>query len=187
VKINDTPAGDTTLQFYPAIAVDPYDNIHVVWHDTRGRSRYWIGQYYAYSTNYGTTWSANERISDTVAYTNIFIGDYTACAASNRYVYALWCDCRNGQNNPDIYFSYRNNPIGIKEIKNIDSDQSPLRIFFTNPCKNKNEIIYSPADAELRIYRADGRKVEDISRPGVYFIVLKKGDDFLCKKLVKIR
>ncbi len=107
VKINDTPSGDTTLQFYPWMAVDPDDRIHVVWHDTREGSRYEIAQYYAYSTDGGSTWSTNQRVSDTVAYTDIFIGDYTASAADSQYVYALWCDCRNGSNNPDIFFSKR--------------------------------------------------------------------------------
>jgi|GEM_PF-1353992 len=105
IKINDTPAGDTTLQFYPWLAVDPQDRLHVVWHDTRQGSRYDIAQYYAYSTDGGLTWSTNQRVSDTLAYTNCFIGDYTATAAGSEYVYALWCDCRNGSQNPDIFFS----------------------------------------------------------------------------------
>ncbi|GEM_PF-5249826 len=104
VKVNDTPAGDTTKQFYPWLAVDPFDRIHVTWHDTRtGGGR--LGQYYSYSTDFGLTWSENQRVSDTAVYSSTFIGDYTACAADSYYVYVLWCDARRAPDNPDIFFS----------------------------------------------------------------------------------
>ncbi|MFB0509969.1 MAG: sialidase family protein, partial [bacterium] len=119
VKVNDTPSGDTTKQFYPWMAVDPYDRIHVVWHDTReegGR----LAQYYAYSTDLGNTWSSNYRASDTAVYASTFIGDYTACAADNYYVYALWCDARTAPGNPDIFFSkamhQQNRDVGVQSI-----------------------------------------------------------------------
>ncbi|MEO0185429.1 MAG: hypothetical protein ABIL22_07880 [candidate division WOR-3 bacterium] len=186
VKINDTPAGDTTLQFYPWVAVDPNDNIHVVWHDTRGRSRYWIGQYYAYSTNYGTTWSTNQRISDTVAYANAFIGDYTACTAGGQYIAALWCDCRNGQTNPDIYFSRCLNQIGVEEITKNKTVQYGLKLIFPNPFTRGSRIVYYPADAQLTIYQIDGQKVDAIQRPGIYFVQLKKDRNIITRKLIKI-
>ncbi|MEO0095483.1 MAG: hypothetical protein ABIL66_06280 [candidate division WOR-3 bacterium] len=186
VKVNDTPAGDTTLQFYPWIAVDPNDNIHVVWHDTRGRSRYWIGQYYAYSTNYGTTWSVNQRVSDTVAYANTFIGDYTACTAGSQYIAALWCDCRNGQTNPDIYFSRCLNQIGVEEFAKNKSIKSELQLLFQNPFTKRSKIMYHPSDAELSIYRIDGQKVSSVTVPGVYFVQLKKDNHIIIRKLVKI-
>jgi len=118
VKVNDTPSGDTTKQFYPWMAVDPYDRIHAVWHDTRAGAR--IGQYYAYSTDFGQTWSANIRASDTAAAASTFIGDYTACAADSHFVYALWCDARNGSGNPDIFFTkgmhQQNRDVGVEII-----------------------------------------------------------------------
>lgn len=118
VKVNDTPANDTTHQFYTWMAVDPYDRIHVVWHDTRAGGR--IGQYYAYSTDFGQTWSQNYRASDTAAYANTFIGDYTACAADSHFVYALWCDARRAPDNPDVFFTkamyQQNRDVGVEMI-----------------------------------------------------------------------
>jgi hypothetical protein len=104
VKVNDTPTNDTTLQFYPGLAVDPLDRVHVTWHDTRAGGNV-IGQYYAYSTDRGLTFSPNYRVSDTSTLTGTFIGDYNACAADSNYVYALWCDTRRGSSNPDAMFS----------------------------------------------------------------------------------
>lgn len=105
VRLNDTPDPDTTKQFYPWLAVDPYDRLHAIWHDTRaGANR--IAQYYAYSTDYGVTWSQNYRVSDTAVYASTFIGDYNACAADSFRVYGLWCDARTAPSNPDVFHSH---------------------------------------------------------------------------------
>ncbi|OGC43632.1 hypothetical protein A2Y85_04200 [candidate division WOR-3 bacterium RBG_13_43_14] len=186
VKINDTPAGDTTLQFYPWMAVDPSDNIHVVWHDTRGHSRYYIGQYYAYSSDQGITWSANQRVSDTVAYTGTFIGDYTASAASAGYIYALWCDCRNGSSNPDVFFSKTQNLVSVKEDQIVTNPKIDFMLNFPNPFTRSSRIIYSPSDAELRFYQADGRRVKELNARGIYFVRLKKDGQSITRKLIMI-
>jgi len=125
VKVNDTPSGDTTLQFYPWIAVDPYDRLHVAWHDTR-RGGNNIGQYYAYSTDLGSTWSANYRVSDTVSLTSTFIGDYNACAADSRHVYVLWSDARNGASNPDAYFSRALHPAPLPDDAGVAAIIAPV-------------------------------------------------------------
>ncbi len=187
IKVNDTPSGDTTLQFYPWMAVDPYDRIHIVWHDTREGDRTQIGQYYAYSTDYGLTWSPNERVSDLTAIANTFIGDYTASAADSSFIYALWCDCRNGDTNPDIFFSKRPNDIGIRENETKSlSFRSSMNITFPNPFTRNAKFEFQPEDAELKIYQADGRRVDRISTKGVYFLILKKGEQAITKKLVCI-
>ena len=119
IKVNDTPSGDATRQFYPWMAVDPYDRIHVVWHDSRAPGNA-LAQYYSYSIDFGQTWSPNIRASDTAAAASTFIGDYTACAADSYFVYALWCDTRNGSGNPDIFFSkamqQQNRDVGVDMI-----------------------------------------------------------------------
>ena len=185
VEVNDTPSTDTTKQFYPWLAVDPFDRIHVVWHDTRAGGR--IGQYYAYSTDFGTTWSRNYRASDTAVYASTFIGDYTACAADSYYVYALWCDARRGSANPDVFFSKARTPVQIIEAlapglkKKLD-----MGISFPNPCQNIMDITFWPKDARLSIYEASGRKINKIETKGIYFLELKKGNHVITKKLIKI-
>ncbi len=187
VKIVDVPSGDNTLQFYPWIAVDPYDGIHVTWHDTREGSVYDVAQYYAYSTDYGITWSPNQRLSDVDAYTDEFIGDYTACAADSNYAYALWCDCRNGSTNPDIFFSKAPNAAGVKETYVVNEKESPLKLSFTNPFSSSSKITYWPGDAKLSIYQADGRKIDKLGGTGVYFLILEKDNQTITRKLVKIK
>ncbi len=186
VKINDTPGGDTTLQFYPYIAIDPNDNIHAVWYDTRGGNRNYVAFYYSYSTNGGTTWQTNQRVSDGRYLTSTFIGDYSTCAVDANYVYALWCDCRNGASNPDAYFAKAVNPVGIKEQEASAGPKSVLRMEFPNPGTTRSKIHFQPTDALLSLYQTDGRRVSGLNHSGIYFAVLQKGGVSICRKLVVV-
>lgn len=187
VMVNDAAVGDTSLQFYPWLAVDPQDRLHVVWHDTREGHREMIAQYYAYSTDSGSTWSANQRVSETAAFADIFIGDYTACVADSNFVHAVWCDCRNGAYNPDIFHSKRINDVAVREYLTRRQETSNLALSFPTPFTDNARITYKPADAELCIYQADGRRVDELAMQGVYFVVLRKDNESICKKLVKIQ
>ncbi len=186
VKINDTPSGDVSLQFYPWLTVDSRDRLHVVWHDTRDGHNEIVGQYYAYSTDSGSTWSANERISDTSTYADVFIGDYTTCASDSHYIHAVWCDCRNGPYNPDIFYSKRINDVAVWEHVVRRREATDLVLFFPTPFTDNARITYRPADAELTIYQTDGRRVNEPAAQGVYFVVLRKDNKSISKKLVKI-
>jgi len=104
VKINDTQAPDGTHQFFPWLAVDPFDRIHVAWHDSRAGSNR-VGQYYSWSDDSGATWAANIRVSDSAYQASTFLGDYNACQADSNRVHVLWCDCRNGSSDPDVFYS----------------------------------------------------------------------------------
>lgn len=184
VQINDVQTG---LQFYPFMAIDGNDYIHATWHDTREGTTTNIAQYYAFSTDYGLTWSTNERLSDTVASTSTFIGDYTACAVDDNYVYACWCDCRNGSMNPDIFFSTRQNNIGVFEhnIAVVPATHG-LQLSFPNPYTDQGYISYSPHDAELSFFTVDGRRIEKPINSGIYFVQLRKGNHSVTKKLIKV-
>ncbi len=186
VMVNDVAVGDTSLQFYPWLVVDPQDRLHAVWHDTREGHREIIAQYYAYSTDSGSTWSVNERISDTAAFADVFIGDYTAAAVGSSFVHAAWCDCRNGSSNPDIFHSKRINDVAVREYVTRRHRTAPLTLSFPTPFTTNARIIYKPADAELTIYQSDGRRVEEINTAGVYFVLLRKGTQSVTKKLVRI-
>lgn len=185
VRVNDVQTG---LQFYPFIAIDDQDIIHATWHDTREGSTTDVAQYYAYSTDQGQTWSTNERLSDTVSNTQTFIGDYTACAADGNYIYACWCDCRSGSTNPDVFFSKRVNDIGILEQEFVQNpDVSGLCLVFPNPYTDKDKIRFSPSDAQLSIFTVDGRRINEPTTAGIYFIKLQKEGRSITKKLIKVK
>jgi hypothetical protein len=45
---------------------------------------------------------------------------------------------------------------------------------------------FTPYDAEVTIYTADGREVEQLGPSGIYFVNVRKGGQSLTKKLIKI-
>ncbi len=77
----------------PSIAVSD-TNVHVVWCDVRDGS--WE-TYYTRSTDSGTTWGTDTRLSD-VPDGSI----YCSIAATGNDVHVLWCDERDG--NSEIYY-----------------------------------------------------------------------------------
>lgn len=60
---------------------------------------------YQYSSDSGATFSPSIRISDT-SFTSLadFMGEYHICLSDSQYLYAIWTDGRNGDDN-DLYFS----------------------------------------------------------------------------------
>ncbi|HIE05204.1 MAG TPA: exo-alpha-sialidase [bacterium (Candidatus Stahlbacteria)] len=186
IKINDNQSSPS-IQFYSWLSVDPQDRLHVIWHDSREGGVNDLAQYYAYSTDQGLSWSQNYRVSDTVAYAGTFIGDYNACASDANNVYGLWCDCRNGASNPDIFFSKAPNPVWVEENQiEAKPRKTNMILSFPNPFTNRSQIDYWPRDAQLEIYQQDGRRVKELGARGIYFLILRKDGQLLQKKLVKI-
>ena len=60
---------------------------------------------YQYSPDSGATFNPSMRVSDT-SFTSLadFMGEYHVCVSDSQYLYAIWTDGRNGDDN-DLYFS----------------------------------------------------------------------------------
>jgi len=102
VRVNDDETG--RFQFFPAIAVDPEGNLHMIWGDTRddpAELSYHI--YYSCSKDKGETWEFNSRVSDFPSNPNYafprgrYIGDYFSIKAIEDDVYITWADSRLGE------------------------------------------------------------------------------------------
>jgi BNR repeat-containing family member len=94
-----TPAQRLTwtfgYSFGPAVAIDSGDTIHVVWYDnTPGNSEI----YYKRSTNGGTSWSVNQRLTWTAGYSS----DPSIAVDSGGSLHVVWCDDTPG--NDEIYY-----------------------------------------------------------------------------------
>jgi hypothetical protein len=98
IKINDDVG--TARQMMPMMAVDPGGGIHVAFYDRR--TGYWDIRY-SRSLDKGLSFEANLRVSDASFYGEYFMGDYMGIRADANYVYIVWSDGRDG--NQDIYFS----------------------------------------------------------------------------------
>jgi hypothetical protein len=109
VRVNDDEG--LSLQFFPAMTVDPEGKIHLMWADMRDdptQIRYHI--YYSSSGDGGKTWGFeleelgyrvnDTRVTDFHSNPNrgfpygLFIGDYFGIAASSEDVYMVWPDTR---------------------------------------------------------------------------------------------
>ena len=111
VKVNDD-AG-SAYQFFPAIAVTPDGRVGVSWYDTRrDGTNHKTDQFFAASTNGGTSFGANFRITtaqsdETVGGFNANqYGDYEGLdAGPTNHFGAVWCDSRPGNLNEELYFA----------------------------------------------------------------------------------
>ncbi|MBE0478719.1 exo-alpha-sialidase [Candidatus Aerophobetes bacterium] len=115
VRLNDDRS--QSLQFFPAVDVDPKGIIHVMWGDMRddpSQTKYHI--YYTRSYDKGKSWGfeieelglkvRDTRVTDFPSNPNrgfpygLFIGDYFAIQATEEDVYMVWADTRLGEFGP---------------------------------------------------------------------------------------
>ncbi|UCG93447.1 MAG: T9SS type A sorting domain-containing protein [candidate division WOR-3 bacterium] len=109
---------DDSASWYPSVAVSG-SIVHVVWPDNRHGDTSEI--YYKRSTDNGTTWETDIRLTD-----NPSESREPSVAVSGSYVHAVWHDSRDG--NWEIY--YKRNPTGnpieaplILNVTDIPDDQ----------------------------------------------------------------
>ncbi len=109
VRINDDPIDSTRNQGNPDLQYDESrGRLYAVWQDARN-GNYDI--YFAYSTDGGNTWSANQRLNDDAGTAHqmepsIIVGPSIDDLLPDR-VYVVWQDQRNG--NDDVYLVRSNN------------------------------------------------------------------------------
>ncbi len=105
---NYVPEGQ---RWYPAIAVDPFSNVHVVWHDPISGN---MDILYAFRSGATGLWTPYIKINDDGGTTNQGDPRIGVDAAGNAY--ALWVDWRNENDtvwNTDIYFAVRDCVTGV--------------------------------------------------------------------------
>jgi len=103
VKVNDDPAGYSTGQFWPSLDVAPDGRLDIMWYDKRDDPNK-VGVYYSSSSDGGTNWSPNVKVTDlTAGFTpsNDYAGDYNGIVALNEKSQVIWMDNRIG--NQEIY------------------------------------------------------------------------------------
>lgn len=112
-RLNDDAT--TTDQFFPAITVNADNVVAASWYDRRldPANNWYFDRYMAISTDGGTTWGPNQRVSDVSSPVWIddlpaycYHGDYDQMESTPTAIYVLWSDDRDfygGHNDSDIY------------------------------------------------------------------------------------
>ena len=169
-----------------ALTVGPTGSLHVIWTDYRDGNR---EIYYKRSTDEGTTWEADLRLTSDPA------GSSTpSVAVSGIIVHVLWADLRPG--NSEIFYK-RNptgNPSGIetgsepgKEIKepSLKVFPNPFTSFARIPGREQEDFaLYDVSGRQVGIYK--GSRIGEGLSPGVYFLRPESGDTKPLR-IVKVR
>jgi hypothetical protein len=163
VRVNDDLG--TAWQWFGTMSVAPTGRIDAVWLDTRNDpGGYDSSLYYSFSTDGGTTWSDDERLSD--AFDPHLgwpqqnkMGDYFHMVSDEQGFRLAWAATFNGEQ--DVYF-------GRKIVGAVAADEGPDARAVTllrsdpNPFRESATIRYRvPQDGyvTLRVYDALGRRV----------------------------
>ena len=127
IRVNDDSGSVNQLD--PAIAYDRTRNrIYVVWQDGRNTD---YDIYFAYSDDYGDTWSTNERISfDPPNSPTADQMNPSIAVGPSGSVYVVWQDQRNG--NDDIYLARADYVGGNLVWVDGDNDGTPDNYFVTD-------------------------------------------------------
>ncbi len=118
--INDITAGGQCKGW---AHFDAYGGLHVIYYHTPDWPTTTSSLFelrYQYSSDSGATFNPSIRVSDT-NFTSLadFMGEYHICVSDSQYLYAIWTDGRNGDDN-DLYFSRALlSAFSIKEVPQV--------------------------------------------------------------------
>lgn len=215
VRVNDDP-GNGADQFLPAVAVDEQGTVHVAFLDRRlDPNNLLYDVYYTSSSDFGTTWSPNVRVSNVSSDPSEpgvagQIGNCLGIAAWSGNIIITWTDARNG--NTDVYAS-RMIETGITEEPAPLPGDINLDYLYPNPFNSSVEIKYSSNSVRrVRVDMVDllGRNVVNLfdgacqagsnsltwsgrnsngqsAGSGVYFVRLAVDNQTLLKKAVLLK
>lgn len=190
-RINDDTLNNRRDQFHPWMTVDSHGNIHACWLDRRlDPANMFMDCYYSFSTDGGTTWAKNQRVSTVSsdprlvpkrgrpwrpempladALPSEWLGEYIGIAAADTlHVYPVWTDTRNG--NQDAFGARPDNLTGaFEEPGPIGREPALLSLrAFPNPARKGCEIrlgLLSPQPVRLTIYDVQGRLIRSFPTP----------------------
>ena len=200
VRVNDDPT-TSAYQWFGTMSVAPDGRIDAVWLDTRDNPGSDLSAlYYAYSTDQGSSWSANEKLSDTfdphVGYPDQYkMGDYFDMVSFDDGAYLAWANTLNGEE--DVYFSYIVPPVA-STVGGVSA--SPQFSIYPNPANDLLRINAGKVPSQIEIFSVPGQKVLEttISKPtqeinisalpaGIYFIKWNYGGNNQgVKKLIRL-
>ncbi len=143
--------GNNPDQFYPSIAIDSDNELHVTYADmgVNNLNTYQYQTMHLYSRDQGVTWIGPIAVASVAASSNAkFEGDYYDIATSGQRIIPIWTDQRNGGD--DIYaaVSYQS-PSPPQYLKATSVTASSVQISWTPP-----GLLGIPSTANYKIYRA---------------------------------
>jgi hypothetical protein len=149
VKVNDGSSADVN---WPNLAMDSSGTLYLVWGDSRNGSD---DIYFAKSTNGGTTWSANTKVSDDSGSVNAWSPSLVVDSSDNLYV--TWTDNRGG--NWDNYFAKSINggttwstSVKVNDDVSSTTNGRPSKLVIDN--SGNLHLVWSTANGGSDLYSA---------------------------------
>jgi hypothetical protein len=173
----------------PSVAASG-SNVHIVRNSGPGTSANDV--YYLRSTNGGTTWGPDTRLTHTDTTAN-----NPSVAVAGRKVHVVWWDWRNGTWAGEIYYKRdpTGNPSGVEEVSQnanfkfqnakLTITPNPFISFTTVPGHERESFaLYDVSGRKAGTY--PGSRIGEGLRAGVYFLKAE-GQDAMPVRVVKLR
>lgn len=197
---------DSLTVMHRAVASDILaegNNLHLVWEDDRNGFDNNFEIYYRMSTDLGRSWGPEERLTNANNWSR-----HPSLACDGRYLHLFWFDLRDDPNNivGEIYYKRKDLNVGIKQEIGRISNSSNLILDCPTILVNNSLIRYDLGknkNGEINLIDVTGRvigtvPVHQISgefvfsfnkevQDGVYFLMLKAGNECVIRKVVKIK
>jgi hypothetical protein len=209
VRVNDDP-GNNAWQWFGTMSVAPDGRIDVIWLDTRDNpGDVNSALYYSYSLDEGTTWSQNEKLSESfdphVGWPQQNkMGDYLDMYSDEDGAHLAWAATFNGEQ--DVYYSViKPDYTGLEDG---NQELARLSINYPNPFNDQTTIRYQVTSKEqvsLKVYTAAGKEVTVLAdgmhnaglyrkvfdgtglESGVYYYRLQTGDRMETGRMILVR
>jgi hypothetical protein len=159
IKVNDDMRL-SNVQWFGTMAVAPDGRIDAAWLDTRDHWRSDSSAlYYAYSTNQGSSWSANERLSAVFdphqGYPNQEkMGDYFDIVSTDAGAHLSWANTLNGEQ--DVYYSFIVPPVAVGTAAPA---ALPVFTLSPNPCRGELVVQTSNSGSGMTVFNLLGEAV----------------------------
>jgi len=169
VRVNQDPINNGKVQYFPAINVDDFGGINVIYYDNRNISSDSMDVYLSRSTDGGTSWT-DTRINDhrfvpktvTGAVGSGNQGDNIGITSIGKKLWPVWMADFTGKY--QIWTAPINiSEIGINQISSLIPDGFSLLQNYPNPFNPSTVINFSIPKSglvKLKVYDITGREVE---------------------------
>ena len=209
IRVNQDPVDNGKIQYFPAIHVDRFGGVDVLFYDDRNTSSDSAGVFLARSTDGGTSWKEYE-ISDhhykpepIGGLGQGYQGDNIDLTSTISGLWPVWMD--NATGNYQVWTS----PVPFSSLDKIDETSQQVNFELFNPKPNpfheKCIILYRLETYELvtvKVYELNGREVATLQdgfrpagnhevvfisrKPGIYFFKIMVGNKTKILKLIAL-
>ncbi len=170
VRVNRDELNNGKTQYFPAVCVDDYGGVNVVYYDDRGTTNDSASVYLSRSTDGGNTWSDYKLTANNFRPTPIgglgqgYQGDNIGITYSAGKLFPVWMDNSSG-----IYQIWTReiqvNPVGVSESGD-DINRSLTLYNFPNPFSERTTLVVggvglvaSDEEISIKVYNMMGENV----------------------------